>query len=370
MGGGPVVDLCPVSNSRGGTWNSDGTIVFAASSMGLSRVPARGGPPMPVTRLDSAAGENSHRYPHFLPDGQHVLYFSRNGVNSALTGLYVVSLASGDKPKQLLAVKSLAVYAPPGYLIYRRGESLVAHPFDARTRQLSGEPVEVADHVWFDPSFTALASFSVTRSGLLAYRSGGIDKTALVWVDRSGTEQGRIGEPANYLNLRLSPNDSQLAVSRTNELTEARNLWIHDLAAGSSQQLTFGSVASDFSPTWSPRGDSIAFSSDRAGAFDLYRQAASGGSEPVKLLGSLSAKLVRDWSPDGRFIVYDDLSASSNVDIKAVRATGHDRRHQRGTVRPVVRARLPGWPLDRLHIERAWAVRGLCATLPEGQWRL
>ena len=320
VGGGPVVELCAASNPRGGTWNAEGVIVFASSSRGLSRVSADGGQPAPVTRLNAAAGENSHRFPYFLPDGRHVLYFSRNPVRPALTGVYVVSTASGET-KQLLAVNSLAVYAPPGYLLYRRGESLLAQPFDPGTLALRGEAVAVADHVWYDPSFTALASFGVTSGGLLAYRSGGIDKTALVWVGRDGAERGRVGEPANYLNFRLSPNDSQLAVSRTNERTETRNLWIHDLAGGTSRQVTFSS-ASDFAPAWSPGGDSIAFSSDRAGWFDVYRQPASGGSEATLLLRSPATKLVRDWSSDGRFIAYDALTESDDVDVWALRAAG------------------------------------------------
>ena len=177
------------------------------------------------------------------PDGRHVLYFARNPLNQELTGVWVASLEG--ETSQLLNVNSLAMYAPPGYLLYRRGGNLLAHPFDAGTLSFTGESVSVADDVGYDPAFSGKVTFTVSATGLLAYAGGGIEKSELLWFDRSGNVIGSVGTPANYLNLYLSPDDSKLAVSRTNERTEARDLWQYDLDSGRESQFTFN-PASDF----------------------------------------------------------------------------------------------------------------------------
>jgi hypothetical protein len=67
--------LCDVPGRlfRGGSWGSRGVIVFG-SATGLLRVPDTGGPPSPVTTLDSEAKEVTHAEPWFLPDGRHLLF--------------------------------------------------------------------------------------------------------------------------------------------------------------------------------------------------------------------------------------------------------------------------------------------------------
>jgi len=326
--GGAVETLCE-AGARGGSWGRDGTIVFASTGVsGLLTIPAAGGTPTPLTTLNRALGENSHRWPSFLPDGRNVLYFVRNPVDPSLAGVYVVSLDTKES-RQLVRANSLAVYAPPGFLLYRRGENLVAHPFDSRTLHLTGEPVTIADEVWYEPSFTALANFNVSEDGRLAYRSGGIERTELLWFDRSGKVLGRVGEAANYLNLYLSPDDRQVAVSQTDERTENRDLFVYNVASNRVRQLTF-EAASDFSPVWSPDGRRIIFSSDRKGDFDLYEMDASGSSEARLLLKSDTTKLVTDWSSDGRLVTYSSLDAGRR-DVWALRLDGLEAAPLRNT---------------------------------------
>jgi serine/threonine protein kinase/Tol biopolymer transport system component len=315
--GGAVETLCEADN-RGGTWGRDGTVVFTQTD-GLFAIPATGGTPVRLTTLDRTRGENSHRWPSFLPDGRHVLCFVRNPVNPSLAGIYVVSLDT-KQSRQLVRANSLAVYSQPGFLIYRRGESLVAHPFDDKTLRLTGGPVTIADGLWYEPSFTALANFSVSDTGRLVYRSGGIAKTELLWFDRRGAVLGRVGEPANYLNLNLSPDDQQVAVSQTDESTENRDIFIFEMTSNRLRQLSFD-ASTDFSPVWSPDGRHIVFSSDRQGEFDLYEMAASGSSEPRLLLKSSTAKFARDWSADGSMVIFERLDALI-CDIWSLRLQG------------------------------------------------
>jgi serine/threonine protein kinase len=308
--GGAVETLC-VANPRGGAWGPDGTIVFSSVG-GLLMVPATGGAPAPLTDVDRARGENTHRWPCFLPDGRHVLYFVRNAVHPDLAGIYVVSLDT-KQSRQLVKANSFAVYSPPGYLLYRRGENLVAHPFDAESLRLTGEPVTIADDLWYEPSFSALANFSVSDSGRLVYRSGGMAKTELMWFNRRGAALGQAGEPANYLNFCLSPDDRQVAISATDAVSENRDLYILELASNQVRQLTFD-AASDFAPIWAADSRRIIFSSDRQGELDVYETDASGSSAPRLLFKSNNAKIVRDWSRDGRLVTFDN-GGSANYNI-------------------------------------------------------
>jgi Tol biopolymer transport system component len=307
--GGAVESIREVAGPRGATWNAQGTIVFASTAVsGLWTVSASGGSPRPLTTLDAAAGENSHRWPSFLPDGRHVLYFTRNPVRQDLTGVYVVSLETHEV-RQLLQTNSSAVYAPPGYLMFRRGENLLAQPFDPASATLAGDPVTIVDDVWYEPSFSGLVNVSVSNRGRLVYRSGGIAKTELLWLDRQGQVVSRVGDPGNYLNLYLAPEDEHVAVSRTDEHSENRELFVVDLGTGAARQLTFHG-ASDFSPVWSPDGSRLIFSSDRGGSFDLYEQDAAGVSEPSLRLQSPATKLVTDWSRNG-LVVFTNLTAET-----------------------------------------------------------
>ena len=67
VAGGPAEVICAAEGpSPGGTWNKAGVILFAAAAYGpIYRVPAAGGKPEPVTRLEPF--EEAHRWPAFLP---------------------------------------------------------------------------------------------------------------------------------------------------------------------------------------------------------------------------------------------------------------------------------------------------------------
>ena len=170
LGGAPQ-NLCPApAPFTGGTWNKEGVIVFgSANPIVLRRVSEVGGEPAVITALDPSRSELGLGYPYFLPDGQHYLYSALSGTPSN-NAIYAGSLDSKERT-QLLSARSLAVYAEPGYLLFQREGTLFAQPFDANRAALSGEPVRIADGVAYSP-ITSLAAFSVSRDGVLAYRTG------------------------------------------------------------------------------------------------------------------------------------------------------------------------------------------------------
>ena len=91
--GGPVTDIADAPDARGGTWSPAGVIVFQPiyRDSPLLRVSDQGGRAEPVTTLDIKQDDVSHRWPSFLPDGRHFLYFGVS-VNDGRRGVYVGSL--------------------------------------------------------------------------------------------------------------------------------------------------------------------------------------------------------------------------------------------------------------------------------------
>ena len=147
VSGGPPFEVAPVPIGRGGSWASDGTVVFGPSVGGLQRVAASGGIPAPLTTLDLANGENAHRWPQLLPDTRHLLYFVRSSKPNR-TGIYLASLDRPDEKVLVLESASAGAYAPPqgnilGHLLWVRDNALMAQAFDPVHAQLSGEPVAI-----------------------------------------------------------------------------------------------------------------------------------------------------------------------------------------------------------------------------------
>jgi eukaryotic-like serine/threonine-protein kinase len=310
IAGGSPQELATAYDGRGGTWNRDGIIVFAPSFMEpLCRVSASvgEGKPMPVTRF--SPGQNVHMFPQFLPDGRHLLFFS-GGVNPSI---YFGSLDSTGT-KRLIMAESPAIYAAPGYLMFVRQGTMFVRHFDAARGEASGDEVPIADSVAFDPTLHT-AGFSVSETGMLAYRTGNANGHRLAWFDRSGKEIGTLGTPDehNPLNPELSPNARQIVIDRT--LQGNRDIWLIDTERGGFQRLTSDDTQ-NFFPIWSHDGNRIVFCSTRKGSVGLYHKASNGtGNEEVLLQDIPAAKFPNDISKDGRFLLYEQNDSKTTSDF-------------------------------------------------------
>ena len=296
--GGQPQFLCNAPSGEGGTWSSDGTILFAQSpTSGLVRVADDGGIPTPVTILDSGRKEVSHRWPWFLPDGRHFLY-----VTTAPTKVYVGSLDSQEHV-ELLESDSKALYSA-GHLLFVRERTLLAQPFDAVRLTLTGESFPVAEDVAVNSDFTR-AAFSVSMAGMLAYRTAPIGRRRLVWVDRSsGKQVGVLGDPDAYTELELAPDGARAAVT-IRDTDTSDDIWIFDTARGVRIRPLTSDPAGEVSPRWSPGGDQIVFM--RRGAKPgLYLKSSSGtgGEELLLAFDGRREPFPESWSPDGRFLLY------------------------------------------------------------------
>ena len=135
--GGPAVELCDTTNARGGTWGKDNVILFAPDfRSGIMQINATGGKPIPVTTLNTKI-HTTHRWPFFLPEGKHFLYFAtqHNGGSADANGIYFASL-DGKENKLILPSDSGGEYAA-GYLMFHDHSALMAQQIDPSTGKLS-----------------------------------------------------------------------------------------------------------------------------------------------------------------------------------------------------------------------------------------
>jgi serine/threonine protein kinase/Tol biopolymer transport system component len=328
--GGPSVTICDAPGGRGGSWNRDGVIIFSNVADPIYEVPAAGGAATALTKLDTSRNEKTHRWPHFLPDGRHFLYFSRSsfgGVEREEDACIVASL-DGKVNKRLMSAKGNVEYAS-GYLIYLREKTLMAQPFDAGKLETSGDAVPIAEPVEYDLAYNR-AVFSASQNGMLIYQSSGTQcGLQLEWFDRAGTSLGRIAPPADYGSVSLSPDGKRIAFDVYDYQSRNRDIWIYDTARALKTRFTFDPSVDEY-PVWSPDGSRIAFCSDRSGHLDLFQKTTSGAGVEEVLLESPEAKFPVDWSSDGTFIAYISYEIKKTDDLWILpvdsRGAGGDRK--------------------------------------------
>ncbi len=327
--GGPPQVICEARLGRGGTWNRDGVIVFAPfPTSNLYRVSAAGGEPSPLTKLDPRRQENSHRWPSFLPDGRHFLYFCRS-VQPENRAICLGSLDS-EKPARLMGGSSNVLFArtsagnSEGFLLFERDGWLVARKFDAGKLAFTGEPFPLASKVRGADPLRA-GTFTASDTGVLAFGVGAAsDLRQLAWADREGKPLGMIGAAGLYLGFDLSPDEKRVALDLVN-LAGGREIWLMELSRGVASRITLSSSAEVF-PVWSPDGSRIAFGSSRGmGGADLYQRPSTGSGVVEPLLESEGRKIPNDWSRDGKFLLYGFSRQNAKGELWAISLLG-DRR--------------------------------------------
>jgi serine/threonine protein kinase/Tol biopolymer transport system component len=305
--GGVVEPLCEARNGRGGTWNQRGEILFAPDRNGpLMVLPAGGGSPRAVTRDEGQVSDFSHRWPVFLPDGRHFLFLRRNPGREE-DGIYVGSLDSPNR-KRLLADVSNVAYSPPGYLVFVRSGSLVAAPFDSDALAVGGD-VRLLDERVSYQSYRWYGAFTVSQNGRLAYEAAPAAGAAiLTWFDRGGRALGPVGPPADYGGIRLSPDERRCAVEVRDPATGMVGIWVIELSRGISTRLS-SADSMNVSPTWSPDGNTIVYTSSRKGGpWNLVSRDSAAANPETLLSDSRSNQAPTDWSPDGKRIAFNNTN--------------------------------------------------------------
>jgi serine/threonine-protein kinase len=296
QGGSPIV-LAPAPASRGGTWASDGTIVFAPEARGgLWRVSADGTDLRRLTSPDSSRGETSHRLPSLVGDGSTVVY-TAEGDNYGDRSLESVSTQDGSVRVLARGVALGARYVPTGHLTYVDGNRLVAVPFDRSAVRITGAPVTLLDNV---------RSYSFTSDGTLIYGDAAPDTARdarLVWVSRDGDVQPLRAGVGVYDYPRLSPDGSHIVVDK--QMGADRSLFMYDVERDAFSKFTFGN--SNNWPLWSPDGTRVIYGSNRVGTqWDVYSKPADGAAPEHVLVTGGATQIPRAISPQGDVLAYSE----------------------------------------------------------------
>ena len=300
--GGPATTLCDAPFGRGGDWNSRGVIIFApASHTGISRVPDSGGTATAITAMDETI-QTTHRWPKFLPDGEHFLYLAANHFeDSTHNGVYLASL-DGKQNEFVIATNADATYKS-GYLFFLRKDVLMAQRFDPNRGQFKGEPRPTVERVLYDPSIWK-AVFDASENGVMAYQLGvRTQGSRFFWYDRSGKQLGVLDEPSYHWDPNFSHDGKKLAFSKAKPSHGYSDVWVLDLDRGVKTRITPDQYDNG-PPILTRDGSRVIFGGKRE-HYNIYTAAADGNEAPRLVLKDPAGDIwPLDLSPDGRFLLF------------------------------------------------------------------
>ena len=303
--GGASQEICKTMNIRGGFWAPDNNILFGMLNSPIQKVPADGGEPYSVTKLDATKGEISHRFPQLLPGTRWVLFTVKH---SNMTSFDEASLAIENiethERKELLRGGSYGRFISEGYILYARGNSVYAVPFDPKKLQLTGAPLPVLEGGMLNP-LSGTANFDVSENGILIYTPlgplSGLN-SKISWMDPDGQVTPITKDVKPYDDLRLSPDNQKIAMT-----IRAANddIWAYDLSNASFTRHTFGGGNSGL-PDWTSDGKKILFVSER-GNSNVILWKPSDGSGAAEILGTekqATSNYRVTTTPDGKSVIY------------------------------------------------------------------
>jgi serine/threonine-protein kinase len=341
VGGGAPVVLADAPNDRGGTWMEDGTILFTPNSLptvGLSRVPASGGPIEVATRPDPAAGEVTHRWPQALPAGA-VLFTAHRTLGSYEDASIVVQKLPNGPRKVVVTGGYFGRYVASGHVVYMHEGTLFAVPFDLARLEPRGAAVPVIEDVVAAPH-TGGAQFAVSSPGTFVYVAGrgGAGRFSVEWLDRAGKLSLLRAAPAHYRNLQFSPDGTRLAMQVFDG--KSADVWVYEWARDTMSRLTFDTAGLTM-PVWSPAGDGIAYGSMHGRELGrIYWQRADGTGTPQAFTESPNFQVPDSWHPSGKYLAFEELSPETGFDVMVLPVEREDAsRLKAGKAAPFLNTR-------------------------------
>lgn len=305
-GGAPQV-LANVLAARGGSWGRREVIIYAPDAGGsLWRVNADGTGAAPLTNGIMVKGDTTHRWPAFLPDGNHFLFWAGNfgkAKDDRLSGIYVSSL--DGKERKLVTLCHSSFGYDSNHLFYADDKlQLVSVAFDVSKTTVSGETRAVANVVGYQPS-TYWVGLTVAENGTLIYNmSTGATFSALTWVDRTGEDLGRVGDPAIMANPSLSPDGSRIAVDISDQKANNVDIWLESTKRAANTRFTFD-PPEEVVGVWSRDGSTLAYRSNVSNGSALFLKRATGLEREKQIFMAPASDdiLPNSWSQDDQQIL-------------------------------------------------------------------
>ena len=324
VAGGPAQVLAKVWAARGGSWGSRDVIIYAPDSGSeIWRVNSDGSGAAPATKEIFTSTDQSHRWPVFLPDGNHFLFWAGNfsGVESDRLSAIVESSLDGKERKQLtLAHSSFAVGS--NRLYYADDERhLVSVALDTKHAAISGNLSVIANSVGVQPS-TYWAGLAAANDTVVYDASMAAALSVLTWMDRTGKELARLGDPAVQFNPTISPDGSRVAVDISDRKANNVDLWLESTTGANGSRFTFD-PSEEVIGVWSRDGSRVAYRSAGGEGVRLMLKKANGleREKAIVTFKSASDLLPNSWTPDDRGILCT-LQTSSGYSLQLVPVDG------------------------------------------------
>jgi Tol biopolymer transport system component/predicted Ser/Thr protein kinase len=303
--GGAVQTLADATEGRGGSWGKDGTILFTPAGLGaMLSIPSAGGTPSPAFGdATTAAAAGSPRWPAFLPDGKHYIFFQfdPNAANAA-GAIYLGTL--GSPAATLLVSSDYRAFFANNRLLFVRGGNLMSQELDLGKQKLVGTAVPIDGR--------GAAAFSLSDGGKLIFSGGQSSILQLGWYDRNGKLLNLI-DSGTFQDAHVSHDGKRVSAAKA-DAGGHLEIFVFDLLRSTKSQFSF-SQSRDDDPVWSPDNNTIVFDSARNGRIDLYTRPADGSRQEELLYHDDLDKYPYNWSNDGKYLAYETIDAKTHFDI-------------------------------------------------------
>ncbi len=315
---GQVEDLADVRTPGGAAWLNDGSIVYGAGDGPLlrwtPRSPGAGGAPATASSLQP--GDVRHGHPVAVGPGTLLYVAVRDN------GQRIVRYGAEGETRDLGTTTGHPVLVG-GFLLSVRGDSLLVQRFDRESGRLTGRAEPLALNV--GTSAAGRGAIAASPSLLLASAAAPV-ANRLTWFDDTGAVTGSVGEPGDYQQVRLSPDDRFVAVTERDPQLRALDVSVLPVERVGHPAKVSRSLAADTDPVWSPDGRRVLFRSLSAGPADLFIRTAHDPEAPIEpLLASPQAETPLDWTEGGQVLL---ATASPETRMDVWRLDPRTRRQQ------------------------------------------
>ena len=293
---------------HGAQWAGD-VVYVAEAGRGILRVSANGGQlqvVVPVENREQIYG------PNLLPDGDTLLFtLGVRGMAAWDQAKIVTQSLRTRERKTIIEGATDGRFVRSGHLLFARGGSLFAVPFNIETLAVTGDPVLVVEGVRRGaPGTTGVMHYAVSDTGTLAYIEGPVSSTAtalqMAAFERTGAPQNLNVPLGPYATPRISPDGTRVALV-TDDGRESQ-VWVYGIATSSDARRVTIEGNNAF-PVWSPDSQKLAFQSNRDGEGGVWWQRADGAGKPTRLTRPQAGRthIPQAWSPDGGHLLFDEV---------------------------------------------------------------